>query len=151
MITLLGAVAVMTMASADVSLIDGGICTGLAWIPVPAGAKASKTEGPDFDVIYVAGPGDASFGVYIGGYPSATPDPGKTLLNVEGLTIRPSHDGDNGKGQFEGYLIENKAYLKNHIFGKIFAGDDTDLPFFKRMLFGKSASAKCDKSHETSK
>lgn len=135
--------AIVTLApqnDAPVGLVDRGIRTGLAGVGVPAGAKVTRTVGPDFDVIDVSWGGHAAFGVYSGGYPQVTPDAGRPLFEGAGLTVRPSHRG----GKFLGHLISNRDYQKNHFFGAAFKNNADDAMFFRRALFGKAAAAKCN-------
>ena len=126
-------------ARVAVPLVDGGICTGLAWVPVPAGAKITKTEGPDFDVIYVDGTNGGDFGVYIGGHPMASADSVKPLIEADGIMVRPSHYG----AKFQGYIVSSGAYLRNHFFGDVFKDGPADLAFFQRGAIGKAADPKC--------
>lgn len=147
MILLLSMLLAAAPETVDLPLTQGGICTGIAWVPVPAGAKVTKSEGPDFDVIYVDGTAGQDFGVYIGGYPMASADPGKPLLEVAGLAIRPSH----ARTKFQGYIVAKGDYLKNHFFGAAFADNETDQAFFNRAAFGDAAAAKCAKPTGTGK
>ena len=128
-------------------LVDGGVCTGLAWVAVPADATATVSEGPDYTVYYVDRGTTAVFGVYVGGFPMVSADAGKTLVEIDGLTVRPSHKG----ATFQGYIVGNADYLKNHFFGAAFKDDAGDAAFFRRALFGKAAAAKCNPTTGASK
>ena len=128
------------LVEAPRTFVDGGVCTGIAWVPVPAGAEVSLTEGPDFDVTYVEADGDLLFGVYTGGHPQVRPDAGEPLLTIEGYAVAASHAG----GAFRGYLVGNGEYLRNHFFGSVFADSADDRAFFENALFGDEAEQRCN-------
>ena len=141
------AIALAFALPAPTKLVEGGLCTGLAWVAVPTDATATVSEGPDFTVYYVDRGATALFGVYVGGYPMVSADTGKTLVEIDGLAVRPSHRG----ATFQGYVVGNADYLKNHFFGAAFKDDAGDAAFFRRALFGKAAAAKCNPSSGASK
>ena len=135
----------LLLAQADVvemprTLVDGGVCTGLAWVPVPDGAEVFLTEGPDFDVTCVEMDGVTLFGVYTGGHPQVRPAAGEPLVMIEGYTVQAAQPEAN----FRGYLVGNGEYLRNHFFGNVFTDSEGDRAFFENALFGEEAERRCN-------
>ena len=130
-----------------VTLVDGGLCVGLAWVKLLPGEVATVDYGPDFNVYRVHGPGDAEWGAYSGTAGQSSPDAAHPLLRKNGVTV---YRGVGTKG-FDGYFIGQEDHgisEQNHFFGTVFKDALTDMQFFSRVTFGSAARAKCE-SHPT--
>ncbi len=125
---------------------EGGICVGLAWVPLGPGEQAWKEDGPDFAVYRFSGPkggDDRWWGVYTGSYPQVEGN-GPVLVRQGKLVIHRAMED----GKFRGYIAEEdgRPMLRNHFFGSIFAGTDADKAVFARMDFAAKRQRLCDKA-----
>lgn len=111
-------------------------CTGIARVAVLPGEKITRSEGPDFSVVYVGRPDGTEFGVYIGNYAKVSNDERTEVLKRGGLPLYRMQSG----GAFHGYLVTDSHELQNHFFGTVFKGDQGDLAFFDRVRFGPCTS-----------
>lgn len=122
-----------------VSLVDGGLCVGLAWVKLLPGEVATVDRGPDFDIYRVKGANDAEWGAYSGFAGQSTPDKTLPFLTKDGVTVYP---GKASNGSFNGYFIGGNGQ-QNHFFGTPFKDAAGAFAFFGRVSLGAIAKAKC--------
>jgi hypothetical protein len=139
---LAAAILFLASAAADETALpikEGGFCAGISWISVDQPVGYSIERGPDFVVFRYDGPNSVWWGAYSGRYAQVSGSSGATLFKSNGVTVRSAIV----EGKFRGYLALGKDGRQNHFFGSIFKNDKTDMGFFSRVEFGKSAEEKC--------
>ena len=129
-----------------VQLVDGGLCTGIAWIKLLPGEIATVDYGPDFNVYRVQGQGNAGWGAYSGFAAQVSADTAYPLVKKDGVTVYRATGAE-----FSGYFVEEKTKefsSQNHFFGTVLKDDPSDAAFFARVTFGPAADAKCDSGNQ---
>lgn len=125
----------------DVTLAEGGFCTGPAWIDAAKDKQFTSMHGPDFNVYRHIGGAEDSWGVYSGRAASVSSAEKKRLLERDGVTV----DAVSVDGRFRGYLASFPDGEQNHFFGAVFKDGASDRAFFDRVDFGATGRAKCAK------